>query len=88
MVLAPQQATLGLDHNVWQLLCLRMRFADVISLSMTCRFLYAKVEGGEKTESRIPRFQELLPDLQLFSRGSDTDSFIHAGQFELDFLLE
>jgi hypothetical protein len=32
--------------------------------------------------------EDVLPDLQLFSRGSDTESFIHAGQFGLDFLVD
>lgn len=32
--------------------------------------------------------EEILPDLQLFSRGSDQDGFIQAGQFGLNFLLE
>ena len=32
--------------------------------------------------------ENVLPDLQLFSRGADEDSFIQSGQFGLDFLLD
>ena len=32
--------------------------------------------------------ENVLPDLQLFSRGADEDSFIQSGQFGLDFLLK
>ena len=32
--------------------------------------------------------EDVLPDLQLFSRGADEEGFIRAGQFGLDFLLK
>ena len=32
--------------------------------------------------------KDIVPDIQLFSRGADDDSFIQAGQFGLDFLLD
>ena len=32
--------------------------------------------------------EDILPDLQLFSRGTNDAGFIQAGQFGLDFLLD
>lgn len=51
--------------------------------------LTSLVEPSSREWLLSMNFEEnILPDLQLFSRGSDNEGFIQSGQFGLDFLLK